>query len=98
MKDVAETIGIRELRQNASRYIAMVKEGRRIAVTERGALVGYLEPVDEATTAFDRLVAAGQVRRATGRGTRGLAPPVPLDDDGPSLSEVVDRMRDEDRE
>lgn len=97
MRDVAETIGIRELRQHASRYIAMVKEGQRIAVTDRGVLVGYLEPVDRATTAFERLVAAGQVRRATGRGTRGLPPPLPLDDDGPTLSETLRQMRDEER-
>jgi prevent-host-death family protein len=97
MKDVAETIGIRELRQNASRYIAMVKEGQRIAVTERGELVGYLEPVDEPTTAFQRLVAAGQVRRATGRGTRGLPPPAPLEPGESTLSDVVREMRDEER-
>ncbi len=97
MKDVAETIGIRELRQNASRYIAMVKEGRRIAVTERGKLVGYLEPVERPTTTFERLVAAGQVRRASGRGTRGLPPPTPLDDGGPSMSDVLRQMRDEER-
>jgi prevent-host-death family protein len=97
MKDVAETIGIRELRQNASRYIAMVKEGKRIAVTERGELVGYLEPAEEPTSAFDRMVAAGQVRRATARGTRGLPPPTPLEGDGPSLSAVLQQMRDEER-
>jgi prevent-host-death family protein len=97
VKEVAETIGIRELRQNASRYVAMVKEGQRIAVTERGTLVGYLEPVDEPTTAFQRLVAAGQVQRATGRGTRGLPPLPPLEPGEGSLSDVVREMRDEER-
>jgi prevent-host-death family protein len=31
-----ETIGVRELRQNASRYLRLVKAGERVAVTERG--------------------------------------------------------------
>jgi prevent-host-death family protein len=97
MKDVVETIGVRELRQHASRYLAMVKEGRRIAITQRGELVGYLEPVERPTSAFGRLVAAGAVQRATERGTRGLPPPLPLDDDGPTMSQVVQEMRDEER-
>ena len=31
-----ERIGIRELRQHASRYVAMARAGKRIAVTDRG--------------------------------------------------------------
>jgi antitoxin (DNA-binding transcriptional repressor) of toxin-antitoxin stability system len=34
-----ERIGIRELRQNASRYLALVKAGQTVEVTERGELV-----------------------------------------------------------
>jgi prevent-host-death family protein len=32
-------IGVRELRQNASRYLALVKAGETVEVTERGVLV-----------------------------------------------------------
>lgn len=96
MKEVAETIGIRELRQHASRYIAMVKDGQRIAVTERGELVGYLEPVDRPTTTFERLVAAGQVRRATGNILDHLEP-LPAVPGEKTLSETLREMRDEER-
>jgi antitoxin (DNA-binding transcriptional repressor) of toxin-antitoxin stability system len=62
-----ERSGIRELRQHASRYVAMAKSVKRFAVTDRGELVAYLVPAqEEPTTTFQRLVAAGQVRPATG--------------------------------
>jgi antitoxin (DNA-binding transcriptional repressor) of toxin-antitoxin stability system len=98
VKDVAETIGIRELRQNASRYIAMVKAGQRIAVTERGELVGYLEPLDQPRTTFDRMLAAGQVQLASGRGIEHLLDdiPEPGHDEGSPYEELM-RMRGEER-
>ena len=71
----AERIGIRELRQHASRYVAMAKAGKRIAVTDRGKLVAYLVPADRSGTVFERMVAAGQVRLATGK---ILGPPARL--------------------
>ena len=70
-----ESIGIRELRQHASRYVAMAKAGRRIAVTDRGKLVAYLVPAEEPTSEFQRLVAAGQVTPATGKLQDHLPPP-----------------------
>ncbi|MGL5930238.1 MAG: type II toxin-antitoxin system Phd/YefM family antitoxin [Dermatophilaceae bacterium] len=97
MKETAETIGIRELRQHASRYIVMVKEGKRIAVTERGELVAYLEPVHETASTLERMRAAGLVQAADARGTRGLPPARPAGPDEGSLSEVVRQLRDEDR-
>lgn len=41
------TIGVRELRQHASRWLAKVKAGERIVVTERGRPVAELVPVTE---------------------------------------------------
>ncbi len=43
----AEKIGTRELRQHASRYVAMAKAGRRVPLTDRGKLVAYLVPAQE---------------------------------------------------
>lgn len=98
MKESAETIGIRELRQHASRYIAMVKEGKRIAVTERGELVGYLEPVNEPVTTFERMRAAGLVRPASGRWILDdLEPTQPVEPGEKTLAETLQEMRDEER-
>ena len=38
-------IGIRELRQNASQYIRLVKAGETIEITEHGVLVAVLRPL-----------------------------------------------------
>lgn len=72
-----ESIGIREVRQHASRYVAMAKAGRRVPVTERGTLVACLVPAEEPSSPFERLVAAGRVRQATIRGIADLMPPPP---------------------
>lgn len=39
-----ESVGIRELRQNLSRYLRRVKQGEPLAVTERGRVVARLVP------------------------------------------------------
>ena len=79
----SESIGIRELRQHASRYVAMAKAGQRIAVTDRGELVAYLVPADEPITTFQRMVAAGQVTPATGNILDHLPPTLPSPGNAP---------------
>jgi prevent-host-death family protein len=39
-----QTVGVRELRQNLSRYLERVKEGETLTVTERGHEVARLVP------------------------------------------------------
>lgn len=56
-----ERIGVRELRQNASRYLALVKDGQTVEVTDRGSLVALLVPARPAQQAWDRLVASGRL-------------------------------------
>lgn len=53
-----ERIGVRELRQHASRYLARVRAGETIEVTDRGRPVARLVPVEET---WDDLIAAGIV-------------------------------------
>jgi prevent-host-death family protein len=93
----ADSIGIRELRQHASRYVEMAKAGKRVPVTERGKLVAYLVPADEPTSTFDRLVAAGLVRKGNGRGIADLLPIPPAPPGAKPLSETLREMRDEER-
>jgi prevent-host-death family protein len=101
MEDAAETIGIRELRQNASRYVDMAERGLRVPVTKRGKLVAYLVPAEEPRSVFGQMVAAGQVRRATGPGIVAtlaeLGPPPPAEPGEGSPFEELMRMRDEER-
>lgn len=52
-----ESVGVRELRQNLSRYLGQVKEGESFAVTERGREVARLTPSGPADSPIARLVA-----------------------------------------
>ena len=61
-----ERIGVRELRQHASRYLARVATGETIEVTDRGRPVALLVPTHE--DRWQDLVASGQVLAATGEG------------------------------
>lgn len=52
-------IGVRELRQHASRYLALVQRGEVIEVTDRGRLVARLVPAE--SDSWEQLVASGRV-------------------------------------
>lgn len=90
------TIGVRELRQNASRYLRMVRAGERVAVTDRGTLVAYLVPAGGSASILDRLAAAGDYQPPAGSLLDLPAPP-----DRPAgsrpLTEVLAEQRDEER-
>jgi prevent-host-death family protein len=91
-----ESVGIRELRQYASRYVQLAKAGQRVAVTERGKLVAYLVPADDAGTLLDRLAASGDyLPPAADVGE--LLPPPTIPRGRRPLSEVVAELRDAER-
>ena len=58
-------IGVRELRQRASKYLRQVEAGETIEVTDRGRPVALLVPVPNAG-AIGRLVATGRLVPAQG--------------------------------
>ena len=94
-----DRIGVRELRQHASRYLERVKRGETIEVTDRGVPVAILAPVPASTrSVVDNLVADGRL----------LKPVTDLNEwmrtnsrhgEEPSdgLSRELERMRDEER-
>jgi prevent-host-death family protein len=54
-----DRIGVRELRQHASRYLDRVSKGETIEVTDRGRPVARLVPIEP--DPWDDLVASGRV-------------------------------------
>jgi prevent-host-death family protein len=58
--------GIRELKDNLSRYIRRIEAGERIAITAHGRVVAELVPPGARTkgppSRFDELVASGVIR------------------------------------
>jgi|AntDryMetagUQ889_1029465.scaffolds.fasta_scaffold82992_2 prevent-host-death family protein len=54
-----DSIGVRELRQYASRYLARVAAGEMLQITDRGRPVARLVP--PANDSWDELIATGRV-------------------------------------
>lgn len=91
-------VGIRELRQNLSVYVDRVKEGEELEVTEHGRTVARLAPpLPPTLSTLERLVAEGKARPAEANLLDVLPPPrLPLPP-GESVSDVLRRMRREER-
>lgn len=92
-----ERVGIRELRQNLSVYVRRVREeGRAYEVTERGEPVARLTPLeDRPTSRIEQMIADGRITPPT-REWSEMPEPVHLPPGGPTLSEILQQMRDED--
>jgi prevent-host-death family protein len=91
-----ERIGVRELRQNASRYLALVKAGETVEVTDRGRLVALLVSPDPGRSARERLVAAGRLIPASApTGRLRASRPVPRGDGEPTNQDLLDAEREE---
>lgn len=66
-------VGVRELRNNLSRYLDRVRQGEEVVVTDRGSAVARVLPVG-AERVLDRLIAEGVVTPAPKRKRRTGAP------------------------
>ncbi len=87
-------VGVRDLRQNLSVYLARVKDGETLEVTERGKPVARLAPLPGGGSILERLIAEGRARPATGS-IDDLPPPLPLSPGEKTLTEVLLEMREE---
>jgi prevent-host-death family protein len=87
-----EQIGVRELRQHASRFLARVRSGEVIEVTDRGTPVARLVPVS--SDRWAALVAAGQVVAAEDGGD--IADEAPRDY-GVDASAALGALRSDER-
>ncbi len=89
-----ELVGIREMRQNLSRYAQRARHGESFLITDRGQQVAQLTPAPGRASAIDRLVAERGARRGQGNlldVLEELAAPIP----GPPSSVVLDDLRAE---
>jgi prevent-host-death family protein len=84
-----QRVGVRELRQHASRYLALVARGERVEVTDRGRPVAMLVPVQGEL--WDDLLASGRVIQPMDSADIAEEPPV---DYGVNASRILQTMRD----
>jgi prevent-host-death family protein len=89
------SVGVRELRQRASELLRRVAAGESIEITDRGRPVALLSPLPE-PGAFARLVAAGEVERATSS-PDDMPEPLPLPPGQERPSAALARLRADER-
>ena len=58
-------VGVRDLKNNLSRYLGRVADGEEVVVTDHGRPVARLIAIDASTDHLADLIAAGLVRPAT---------------------------------
>lgn len=90
-----EAIGVRELRQHASRYLARVEAGEELGVTNNGRLVARLVPVRRAERSRTALIESGTLIPAIRPRNLLDVTATPRHGGQRSLSEVLNEMRDE---
>jgi prevent-host-death family protein len=90
-----ERIGVRELRQHASRWLKRVAAGESFEVTDRGRRVALLVPAPSGE-GLEELVASGRARLGNGH-IRDLGAPLPLRRGAPRPSEALERLRADER-
>ena len=90
--ELQKVVGVRELRQQASRVLDLVKKGEVIVVTEHGKPVAEIVPIKK--TKLERLIEQGMITPAK--------EPFDLDfwnnTDGPRYPEVLEQFLKERRE
>ncbi len=83
-------VGVRDLKNNLSRYLEQVESGVEVVVTDRGRPIARLNGIDGVSQdKLAALIAAGVVRPPTSKVRRR---PVPLTSSG-SVSELVAEQR-----
>ena len=84
--------GVKELKNQLSRYLADVKDGKEVVVTERGRPIARLVPLEKKISRLEEMIDAGLVTPARAPRRRKLPPPVKPD--GGTVSEFVIKDRE----
>ena len=95
-----DRIGVRELRQYASKYLDRVKRGESIEVTERGVPIAVIGPLPMVKKSrVQQLTDEGLLTPGRGALAAWLAanPPTRVGEElpGPSIAQVLDEQREE---
>lgn len=90
-----KAVGARELKLRLGKYLALVRQGRTLVITNRGQPVAQLSPLappeSAVEAALEKLYADGSVTRPKGK----LAPRRPLNIPGVSLSDAIIEDRED---
>ena len=93
-----ETVGIRELKNNLSKYVRQAEGGHVVIVTDRGRIVAELRPPAERRTDIHpgllEMERRGQIRLATKPNDPSLYRRMPhIDLGGKTIQDLIDEIR-----
>ena len=83
-------VGVRDLKNGLSRYLAAVRDGQELIVTDHGKPVARIVPVSRSLDRLAELIAQGKVRPAR-PGPRYI--PKPIEGAGPLSDLVIEQRR-----
>jgi prevent-host-death family protein len=92
--ETVEQVGVRELRQNLSVYLARIARGETLEVTDRGQPVAILAPLPKPTSVLERLKREGRLTPARGDLLALKRPPMAVSRRG---SEALELQREDRR-
>jgi len=92
--EAVEQVGVRELRQNLSVYLARIARGETLEVTDRGQPVAILAPLPKPTSVLERLKREGRLTPAKGDLLALKRPPMTMSRRG---SEALELQREDRR-
>lgn len=90
-----KVVGIRELRQNASAYLRLVRRGETVQIAERGRPVALWVPIPTGG-GLARLEAESRLTEAKGD-LLDLGPPLEPAGEQPTPGQALARARDDER-
>ncbi|NQU65087.1 MAG: type II toxin-antitoxin system prevent-host-death family antitoxin [SAR324 cluster bacterium] len=84
-----ETVGIRELKQNLSKYIKMTQQGKQITITDRKKAVAVLSPFIREESEIDKLNLLAQKGIIEWKGDKPIGSDIRPKIEQKSVSEAV---------
>jgi len=88
--DAVDQVGVRELRQNLSVYLARIAQGETLEVTDRGQPVAILAPLPKPISVLARLKREGRLTHGRGDLLALKRPPMAVSRQG---SEALEAQR-----
>jgi prevent-host-death family protein len=81
-------VGIRELKNKLSHYLDAVKQGEKLAVTDRGEVIAYITPAEKSEE-YEKLVQLIREQRASWKGGKPAGSRHPVKVTGKPTSQIV---------
>jgi prevent-host-death family protein len=89
-------VGIRELRQHASRYVAWVRDGHELIVTSHGKPAARLVPIaDTAEDSVEAMIRSGELIGPEELGDPLDVPIVVPSSTAPTSQQILDEIRED---